>query len=119
MKYVVCVSFRGLQPTGQRGFCVGGFLWACMASELLAQCLIHKGGAVVLRPRYLLAAALHGSVLTQLPRACSELESACMNGLVKGLSFINGLHCLIYHVVWNMVFFPPWSWLTHAKSTVW
>lgn len=99
-----CVDFNG---TGQRGFCAGGFLWACMALELLTQCLIHKGRAVASRPGYLLAAALHGSVLARLPRTCTEFESVCMNGLVKGLSFINGHRCVIYHVMWNMFF--TWS----------
>lgn len=86
-----------------------------MALELLTQCLIHKGRAVALRPGYLLAAASHGSVLARLPRAYAlELESVCMNGPVKGLSFINGHRCVIYHVMWNMFFM--WSELTHAKS---
>lgn len=69
-----------------------------VASEPHAECLIHKGCAVAWPPRYLMAVELHGSILLRRPHTGTELQSVCMNGLVKGLSFINWLHCVIYHV---------------------
>lgn len=62
-----------------------------MVLKLDTECIIHKGRIVVSSTHWPLAIALHGNIIRR-HHTGTELMSAYVNELVKGLSFIKGFN---------------------------